>query len=358
MKNKIFVILVIALLTVPSGAAFAAAPSAAKVPAQEQVQQTAPANDHLKAFNSAAARGSVLFSVPYGEKDNEMTRSVEDAQKGSVMSGPSAFAADAAGNVYVVDAAKRKVIRFDAASKKAVMLFNYEKSDIKTNFVSAISVAKDGHIYLGTASDGEAIKFDASGKQVAVNGYDVERQVIKGLAATTAGDDGGLAMADHTEFKVALFDAKGKFVREHMLKEAPNGLVHHAGKFYAAFMTQDEVVVANAANSAEVIVKYPTRSKDGSREVAGAELVGIDAAGCAYLHVAVVEKDGKVVENDVIKFAKDGVMSNKVRVPYYALADDDINIARAYVLLKENVILSYDASDDREFRLVTFEMKK
>jgi len=307
-------------------------------------------------FNAKAVKSSVAVSIPYGEKDGEITRVLENNEKGSMLAGPSAFTSDEAGNIYVVDAAKQKVLKYNAADKKVSTLFNYEKSNIRKNIVTDIAVSRSGSVYLADPAAGKTVKFSAAGKEEAVLGFVIERQVVKGISAIAAEGDSNLIMSDGTEPKIAVFDGSKKLISENALSVPANGIAVHGGKVFAALMGADEITVINTANSAEIALKYPVNSKDGSMHVAEGKLVGIDASGSFYMHVVVLKNDGKIVENDIMKFKKDGTLSKKIRVPYHT-PDDDINIAKTYALLKEDMILSYDANDEKAFKIIIFEVK-
>jgi len=308
-------------------------------------------------FNSKAAKSAVAVSIQYGEKDGEITRVLENREKGSMLAGPSAFTSDEAGNIYVVDSAKQKVLKYNAADKKVSMLFNYEKSNIRKNIVTDIAVSRSGSVYLADPAAGETVKFSAAGKEEAVLGFVIERQVVKGLSAIAADGDSNLVMTDGTEPKIAVFDGSKKLISENALPVPANGIAVHGGKVFAALMGADDITVVNTANSAEIALKYPVNSKDGKLSVAEGKLLGIDASGNFYMHIVVLDKEGKIAENDIMKFKKDGTLSKKTRVPYYSLDDDDINIAKTYALLKEDTILSYDANDEKAFNIISFDLK-
>ena len=226
--------------------------------------------DRCAFFNSNAAKGDIVVSIPYGEKDNEITRVSHDKIKNSLQAGYPAFTADKSGNIYVNDDAKQKVLKFNADDKN----------------VSKLSSAKDVS---------------------------------------------NIAVEDDTAI--------------------------HEGKTFAVLMESDELSVVNAADTKEIELKYPVNSKDGTMRVSDARLIGIDASGNFYMHIVVLKNDGTIVENDIMKFKKGGILSRKMRVPYYIIGDSATIFTGKYILLKENVVLSHKIDDEKHFKIISFEIK-
>jgi hypothetical protein len=341
MKNKIFSIVII-VLTV-----FAFSPFQAAQAAETSL---------FEEFNKTADKGTVYASVKHGASSDQLGRVLRDETAETMLMGPSAFCADGAGNLYLVDCVNSRVVKYDAAQKKTAVAFDYKMTGIKTGFVSDIAVAKSGDIYLVNAPQSYVYRFSADGKPLGVIGQIEDRHVAKRIAAIFCDASSNLVVIDAQNPNAIVFGADGKIIKETEFKfeDATSYALDNSGKPFAARLDGNSVKLADIEAKTETVLTYGVDSKKEEKLVE-ARLIGFDAAGAVYLKMTVIDKDGGMVKNDIVKF-RDAKAEKSLKVPYLTIDDQELTMKSPEILLKDNMVLGYYDSE-ASFDVIARELK-
>jgi len=303
-----------------------------------------------------AAQGSkdqAVFSLAYGEKDDQIVRDKMDEKVGNIVQGPTAYTVDEEGNAFIVDSVKHRVLKLSAADKKPVTLFTFEKSNIRKNMPMHIAVSKKGFIYLDNPSEFAVIKFSADGKQLKEYGYVIERQVIKELDTFMVDEDSNVIIADKKEPKVAIFSDSGELKKEIKLKEAGMGFAMNKGKIYTITKDGNSFKVVDIEKLEAALMSFTYKSETGKDSLINSNLAGFSASGKIYVDVLTGDPDGKM-EDQLFCFTAEGKLDKKVKSPYAGNDDDAMMLLNPYAFAKGEKLLHFlDTADS--FQIKAFE---
>ncbi|HOT75048.1 MAG TPA: hypothetical protein PK467_04630 [Candidatus Wallbacteria bacterium] len=307
-------------------------------------------------FNKNADKGAVYVSVKRGSGADQLGRVIEDKTAETLLMGPSAFCADGAGNLYFADCVNFRVVKYDASNKKASAVFDYKMSAIKNGFVSDIAVAKSGDVYLVNSAENYVYRFDQSGKPLAVIGQIEDRHVAKRIAAIFCDPSSNLVVIDAQNPNAIVFSPEGKIIKESEFKfeDATSYALDNSGKPFAARLDGDSAKLVDLETGKETVLKYEIdRAKEN--KLVEARLVGFDNAGAAYVKMTVIDKNGGMVNNAVVKF-KGAAVEKSVKLPYLTIDERELNLKAPEILLKDNTVLGYFDSD-ASFDVIAYEVK-
>lgn len=307
-------------------------------------------------FNKNADKGTIYASIKHGAGEGEAGRVLENKTAETLLMGPSAFCADGAGNLYIVDCVNSRILKYDAAQKKSAVLFDYKTSAIKDGFVSDITVAASGDIYLVNAAESYIYRFSSAGKFLGVIGQIEDRHVAKRIAAVFCDAASNLIVIDAQNPNAIVFSPDGKIIKETEIKfeDASAYALNASGKPFASRLGAAGALLVDIETGAETLLKYELDAKKEDK-LAEARLIGFDAAGAVYLKMTVISKEGGIVNNDIVKF-KDAAVEKSLKVPYYTIDEQELTVKKPEIVLKENTILGYYDSET-SFNVLSYELK-
>ncbi len=341
MKNKIC-LLFLSVIIVAVGAAF----------------HTAAAQDvsAFASFNKNAFKGKLYASIKHGVGEGEVGGVMENKTAETVLLGPSAFCADAAGNLYFVDCVNLRVVKYDAAQNKSAVIFDYKNSGIRNGFVSDIAVAASGDIYLLNASESYVYRFSSTGGFFGVIGQIEDRHVAKRIAAIFCDSSSNLIVIDAQNPNVVVFSPDGKIIKETEIKfeDASSYAINASGKPFASRLGDFGAALVDIETGTETLLKYEIDAKKEDKLVE-ARLIGFDSAGAAYLKMIVIDKEGGIVNNDIVKYINADV-EKSLKVPYYTIDEQELIVKKPEIILKENMILGYYDSETF-FDVLSYQIK-
>jgi hypothetical protein len=341
MKNKICLLFLSVVIVIAGAAIHTAA-----------AQDASP----FAEFNKNADKGTIYASIKHGAGEGEVGSFLENKTAETVLLGPSAFCADAAGNLFLVDCVNSRVVKYDAAQKKSSVVFDYKTSGIKNGFVSDIAVAASGDIYLVNAAESYIYRFSSAGKFLGVIGQIEDRHVAKRIAAIFCDASSNLIVIDAQNPNAVVFSPDGKIIKETEIKfeDASAYAIDASGKPFASRLGASGALLVDIETGTETLLKYELDAKKEDKLVE-ARLIGFDAAGAAYLKMIVINKEGGMVNNDIVKF-KNAAGEKSLKVPYYTIDEQELTIKKPEIFLKENMILGYYDSEI-SFDVVSYEIK-
>lgn len=307
-------------------------------------------------YNKTADKGTVYAAIKRGAAPGEIGRVLNDQTAESLLMGPSAFCADGAGNLYLADCVNFRVVKFDAARKKASALFDYKMTSIGKGFVSDIAVAKSGDIYLANSAESYVYRFSADGKQLGVIGQIEDRHVAKRIAAIFCDAASNLVVIDAQNPNAIVFSPEGKILKESefSFEDATGYALDNNGKPFASRLDEKGAKLVNLETKDEIALKYDVDAKK-EHKLVEARIIGFDASGAAYMKMTVVDKEGGMVANEIVKFKGDKA-EKSLKVPYLTIDERELAMKTPEVLLKENSVLGYYDSD-ASFDAVVYEIK-
>ena len=341
MKNKIY-LMFLSVLFVIAGVAFH------KAVAQE--------TSVFAEFNKNADKGILYASIKHGGGEGEVGRVLENKTAETVLMGPSAFSADRVGNLYFVDCVNSRVVKYDVAQKKSAVVLDYKTNGIGNSFVSDIAVAVSGDIYLVNAAENYVYRFSSTGKPLGVIGQIEDRHIAKRIAAIFCDASSNLIVIDAQNPNAIVFSPDGKIIKETGIKfeDASSYALNASGKPFASRLGASGAVLVDIETGTETVLKYNFNAKKEEKLVE-ARLIGFDATGSAYLKMTVINKEGRIVNNDIVKFKNDAV-EKSLKIPYYTIDEQELIVKKPEIVLKENLILGYYNSET-SFDVLSYEVK-
>lgn len=307
-------------------------------------------------YNKNADKGTVYAAIKRGSAPGELGRVLREETAESLLMGPSAFCADAAGNLYLADCVNFRVVKYDAAQKKSSVLFDYKMTGIGKGFVSDIAVAKSGDIYLVNSAENYVYRFSSDGRQLGVIGQIEDRHVAKRIAAIFCDAASNLVVIDAQNPNAIVFSPEGKILKESEFKfeDATSYALDNNGNPFAARLDEKGAKLVELGSKAESVLKYEVDAKK-EHKLVEARLIGFDTAGAAYMKMTVVDKEGGMVANEIVKFIGDKA-EKSLKVPYLTIDERELAMKSPEIILKENAVLGYYDSD-ASFDAVVYEMK-
>jgi len=299
------------------------------------------------------AKDQVLFSLTYGEKDDQIVRDKMDEKVGNIVQGPTAYTVDEEGNAYIVDSVKHRVLKLNASDKKVTTLFTFEKSNIRKNMPMHIEVTKKGFIYLDNPSEFAVLKFSADGKQLKEYGYVIERQVIKELDTFMVDEDSNVIIADKKEPKVAIFSDSGELKKEIKMKEAGMGFARSKGKIYTIVKDGNSFKVIDIEKPETALMSYTYKGESAGDSLINSSLAGISASGKIYVDALTGDPDGKM-EDQMFCFTAGGKFDKKMKSPYAGNDDEAMMLPSPYVFARDGKLLHFFDTADA-FQIKAFE---
>lgn len=299
-----------------------------------------------------AAKDQAVFSLAYGEKDDQIVRDKMDEKIGNIVQGPTAYTVDEEGNAFVVDSVKHRVLKLNASDKKVSTLFTFEKSNIKNNMPMHIVVSKKGFIYLDNPSEFAVLKFSADGKQLKEYGYVIERQVIKELDTFMVDENSNVIMADKKEPKVAVFSDSGELKKEIKLKEAGMGFAMNKEKIYTIVKDGNSFRVVDIEKPEAVLMSFTYKGETAKDSLINSNLAGIAASGKIYVDALTGDADGKM-EDQLLCFTADGKLDKKMKSPYAGNDDEAMMLLNPYAFVKGEKMLHFlDTANAFQIRML------
>lgn len=291
------------------------------------------------------AKEQAVFSLAYGEKDDQIVRDKMDEKVGNIVQGPTAYTVDEEGNAFIVDSVKHRVLKLNASDKKAATLFTFDKSNIRKNMPMHIAVSKKGFIYLDNPSEFAVLKFSADGKQLKEYGYVIERQVVKELDTFMVDEDSNVIIADKKEPKVAIFSDSGELKKEIKLKEAGMGFAMNKGKIYTIVKDGNSFKVIDIEKPEAALMSFTYKGQTARDSLINSNLAGIAASGKIYVDVLTGDADGKM-EDQLFCFTAGGKFDKKIKSPYAGNDDEAMMLLTPYAFAKgEKLLHFFDTAD-------------
>lgn len=273
------------------------------------------------------------LSIPFGSGKEQITRYFAYPEGRSKKSGPSAYAADRAGNIYVVDDILHKVMRIDAENNKVSTLFSYDKTPIGEKHVSSIAVSGKGIIYLACPVNGDITAFKPDGTEhldipICCSGTP-SRIIIDG--------SDNLAALISESNTVDLFDNSGAPLKKVKFTSGKiNGICPYQSKVFVSTIDKTEIKIANLENPAEILLKY---SYEGDAVSVGGAFIGIGSRGNIYHQIAASDAGDNCKENFIAEFSKDGKLEKKYDIP--SSPDEEVLMPDPFILAPGDAIISY-----------------
>jgi len=302
-------------------------------------------------------RGKVLISIPYGKNYGEISGPSTGAGMAAI-DNPSCFTVDSAENILITDAVAGKILKVSRDEKKATEIFNYKKSVIGSDYVSNIAVSNSGFIYLADAEANRCVKFSQDGRELAVLGEEGRGKSFSKIQNIFTDDSSAVLVIDSLAHRISIFDDNGKFTGEVKLPISKMIFSYEtaadiSGNLYISSLKDNTFKIMRADKTSEVIFSHTCDPRDLGAKIVNCHLIGFDEKENAYLNAAVIG-DGKTsISHYLVKFEKGRKEYRKIKIPAPPKEASRV-MARPYMLLRENVIVSY-ASDAKEFKIVKFE---
>ncbi|HBC76291.1 MAG TPA: hypothetical protein DC017_15875 [Candidatus Wallbacteria bacterium] len=273
------------------------------------------------------------------------------------VSAPSAFAVDSAENILICDSGAQKVLRINASDKSISKCFSFGKTAIGANYVSDMAVSNSGFIYLADAEKNLIYKFAGDGKLMGALGLKGEKKLIKKIKYIFTDRSSNLVAIDALDHKISIFGEDMKLTEEIRIPLSKMIFSYVCGSddsncVYISSLKDNTFSVMNANNTEKPVFSQKCSPEHKDAIIADCHIIGFDKKNNAYVKAYLVDKNGKEVAHYLVKF--DNEKYNYTKIPIASGKDKhDIKILKPFVVLSENIVLSYE-SDENGFKLITY----
>lgn len=263
--------------------------------------------------------------------------------------GPSSFAVDKKGNVYIIDAMNFKVL-IVSKEGKVIKVIPYpagESSDTKEAFfMRDIAISpKDNSIYLLNFTNKNIFVISPTGE---IKGDISIKDQIKNPHKIFAANDGTIYVKDEVTFDVVAYSAEGKVLgreKGYEISNFPNeeGYLYTLGERDQA---GQDIVLLDPKGKGKPKVFGKMMKVITNTEPYDYQILGVDAKNNFY--ASIVEKiQEDVIQTIIYKFGPDGKVISRLRVMPMPLIEDTMP-TKHFVISPKGEIYAYSGTPHGE----------
>ncbi len=234
-------------------------------------------------------------------------------------SGPKDFGVDRAGNIYIVDTLKQRIVKFD---KKGKYILDFGKRlDFGTYFDQPINIALDGqgNIYVKALDrDMSIFKFNSSGNFLeeitSIGSYNADQ--IKWISYLYPDNRGHIfirAEVEEGKYVNFEFDEKGKIIREF---QGAIWKCDSEGKLYKDSRETNDISFPEIKGS-----KRPVQILSSDKKIEKEIILDFGTESAVYFGLLGVDDDGNMYysnwnrdTDEILKFNNDGELVKRIKI--------------------------------------------